>query len=64
MENHGFCLKFEMGVSVYQHLKKLYEIGENEIFVNITQKGRIASSHRLFTSIFLVVLFELTQSSK
>jgi hypothetical protein len=45
-----------MGVCVYQFLKKLDEIGENQIFVDITQKGRLASSHRLFNSIFLVIL--------
>ena len=64
MENHRFCLKFKMRVSVDQALEQKDKIGKNEIFMDIPQKGGVASSHRLLTSIFLVVLLELSQSSE
>ena len=64
MENHRFCLKFKMRVGVDQTLEKKNKVSKNEIFMDIPQKGGVTSSHRLLTSIFLVVLLELSQSSE
>lgn len=56
VEEEWLCISFDLTADMQRLLEEQDESGKDEIFLHITEEGRLAPTHGIITSILLMVL--------